>query len=516
MQANIGFSLTRSSRKYGPKIAIIYRGKRITYEQLNTRVNRLANALMANSVRKGMKVALIFDNSNEFVESIYAIFKIGGVVVPINTRLNSGEMYNLIDHSDSSTLIFDKSFLEQVESIRQKSQKVNLYIIVDDKPRSGFLNYESMLEQGSSSEPKGVKVEEPDKACIIYTAGTTGQPKGVLLTHRNFLWLSVNYCIGRMTSFEDVSMYIFPLFHVGGLTTLSSHIFIGGTALLKEKYDLLDCLETIQKEGINRWSAIPSIYANIVNLPDIHNYNLNSITKLSSGAAPMPMEVKKRLAEIFPNADIFDGYGQTESTGAITQLSPKDAFRKPGSVGLPYPTNEIRVVDDRNQDLAIGEVGELVYDGPTRMKCYYKDPETTKNAVEGGWMRSGDLAKVDEEGYVYLVGRKKDMIITGGENVYSREVEETIAKLPQVAEVAVIGLPDPKWGEAVTAVVVVKAGTELSEREVIRFCKGQIAGFKSPKKVIFTESLPKNSVGKVLKSELKKLYNTWKQASTIT
>jgi acyl-CoA synthetase (AMP-forming)/AMP-acid ligase II len=506
MQANIGFSLTRNSRKHGSKIAIIYRGKRITYGQLNARVNRLANALMANGIRKGMKVALIFNNSNEFVESIYATFKIGGVAVPINARLNPREMYNLIDHSDSSTLIFDKSFLEQVESIRQKSQKVNRYIIVDDKPRSGFLNYESILKHGSSSEPEGVKVEEPDEACIIYTAGTTGDPKGVLLTHRNFLWLSVNYCIGRMTSFEDISMYVFPLFHIGGLTTFSSHIFIGGTAFLKEKYDLLDCLETIQKEGINRWSAIPSIYADVVNFRDIHNYNLSSIRKISSGAAPMPMEVKKRLPEIFPNADFFDGYGQTESTGAITQLSPQDAFRKPGSVGLPYPTNEIRVIDDRNKDVGIGEVGELVYDGPTRMKSYYKDPESTRMTVEGGWMRSGDLVKIDEEGYVYLVGRKKDMIITGGENVYPREVEETIAKLPQVAEVAVIGLPDPKWGEAVTAIVVVKAGTALSEREVIRFCKDQIAGFKSPKKVIFAESLPKTSVGKVLKRNLVKLY----------
>ncbi len=506
MQSNIGFTLTRNSKKQKDKIAIIFREKRITYKELNSRVNRLANALMAHGVKKGTKVGLLFNNSNEFVESIYAVFKIGGIVVPLNTRLTSQEISNLVDHSGSSALIFDSSFLEKVEAIRQKSQKIDRYIIVNDEKRGSFLHYESLLQKASSREPEGIRVEEPDEACIIYTAGTTGRPKGVVLTHRNFLWLAANYCIGGMTSFEDISMYIFPLFHVGGIGTFISHIFIGATALLKEKYDPLDCLDTIQKKGINRWSAIPTIYGEVVNLPDHHKYNLTSITKLSSGAAPMPMEVKKRLAELFPNAGMLDGYGQTESSGAITQLSPKDTFRKSGSVGLPYPTNEIRVVNDKNEDVPIGEVGELVYNGYTRMKCYYRDPEATQEAMKGGWMHSGDLVNVDEEGYVYLVDRKKDMIVTGGENVYSREVEETIIKLPQVAEVAVIALPDPKWGEAVTAVVVLTAGVKISAKEIVEFCKNHIASYKSPKRIIFAENLPKSSVGKILKRELKKLY----------
>ena len=220
----------------------------------------------------------------------------------------------------------------------------------------------------------------------------------------------------------------------------------------------------------------------------------------------MPMEVKKRLADLFPNAGILDGYGQTESAGAITQLSAKDALRKPSSVGLPYPTNEIRVVNDNDKDVPIGEVGELVYEGPSRMSHYYKNQEATQEAMKGGWMHSGDLVKVDEEGYIFLIDRKKDMIVTGGENVYSREVEDTIIKLPQVAEVAVVGLPDPKWGEVVTAVVVVKLGTYIAKEEVIKFCKDQIASYKSPKKVIFAEALPKNSVGKILKREMKEFY----------
>lgn len=509
MQANIGFSLSRSSRKYGDKTAIIFGEKRITYKELNRRVNRFANALFAHGVKKGMKVALIFNNSNEFVESIYAALKIGAVVVPINTRLTSQEIYNLIDHSDSSTLIFDSSFVEKVEVIRQKSEKIVRYFMVEDETRAGFLHYESLLRNGSPEEPCGIaEAKETDEACIIYTSGTTGRPKGVVLTHRNFLWLAANYCMGGMTGFSDISMYIFPLFHVGGIGTFISHMFIGATAVLKGSYDPSDCLETIQREGINRWSAIPTIYAEVVNLPDVHRYSLTSVTKLSSGAAPMPVEVKKRLAGLFPNACIFDGYGQTESAGAITQLSPKDAFKKAGSVGLPYPTNEIMVVDDENEEVPVGDIGELVYNGYTRMKCYYKDPEATQEAMKGGWMHSGDLVNVDEEGYVYLVDRIKDMIVTGGENVYSREVEEIIIKLPQVAEVAVVGLPDPKWGEAVTAVVVLKKETQLSEKEIIGFCKNHIASYKSPKRVILAENLPKNSVGKILKRELKKLFGT--------
>ncbi|RLB14237.1 MAG: hypothetical protein DRG63_08840 [Deltaproteobacteria bacterium] len=506
MQSNIGFILSRTSRKYANKTALIFRERRLTYRELNSRVNRLTNALIGLGVGKGTKVGLIFNNCNEFVESIYAILKAQGVVVPINTRLSYQEISFLLDHSDVSVLIFDNKFIEKVAVFWETNPKIKHYIVCDEESCPGFLHYETLLQSGSSEEPSVSAPQEEDEACIIYTAGTTGRPKGVVLTHRNFIWLAVNYCIGGMTSFEDVSLYIFPLYHVGGLGTYIAHTFIGATAVLKEKYDPLDCLETIQMEGINRWSAIPSIYAEIVNHPDIGKYNLKSITKLSSGAAPMPVDLKYRLAEIFPNAGILDGYGQTESAGAITMLSAKDALKKPGSVGLPYPTNEIRVVDEDDADVPVGEVGELVYQGYTRMSCYYKDPEATAEALKGGWMHSGDLVRLDEEGYVYLVDRKRDMIITGGENVYCREVEETIARLPGVEEVAVVGLPDPKWGEAVTAIVVPRPGAYLSHDEIIDYCKTQIAGYKAPKRVIFAEHLPKNSVGKVLKSELKEIY----------
>jgi len=507
MESNIGFTLARNSRKYKDKTAVIFKEKRFTYREFNARVNKLANALMGQGVRKGTKVALLFNNCNEFAESIYATLKLGGIVVPINTRLSAQEMFNLIDHSDASFLIFDRSLMEKMELTWHQSEKIDHYIIVNDERNPDFLHYEALLQEGSPEEPRGVTVEEPDEASIIYTSGTTGKPKGVVLTHRNFIWQAVNFCEGGLACLNHIALNLFPLFHAGGLAGFTSYIFIGATVLLKDKYDPVDCLETIQREGINRWSAIPTIFAEIVNLPNIQKYNLISVKRLASGAAPMPLSIRQKLTELFPNTGMFDGYGQTECTGAISMLLAKDVFRKSASVGLPYATNEIRVVDENDVDVPVGEVGELLYDGYTRMSHYYKDEQATKEAMRGGWMHSGDLVKLDEEGYIYIVDRKKDMIITGGENVYSREVEDTIIRLPEVAEVAVVGLPDHKWGEAVTAVVVPKGGASLSESEVISFCKSQIAGYKAPKRVIVTQSIPRNSVGKVVKGEIKALYS---------
>jgi acyl-CoA synthetase (AMP-forming)/AMP-acid ligase II len=511
MESNIGFTMTRTSRRYEDKIAIVFKNRRITYKQLNTRINRLANALLAKGLQKGDKIAFVFNNSNEFVESIYAAFKIGAVVVPINTRLASQEIYRLIDHSDASFLMFNKSFMGKMEETLRQSGKIEGIVVVGDDAEGDFLQYESLLEKGSPQEPKGIEVNENDEACIIYTAGTTGKPKGVVLTHRNLLWTAVHYCISQLTTHDDVSLYVFPLYHIGAMGTYIAHALIGAEVHLKDRVDLEDCLETIEREGINRWSAVPTIYADLCKLPQVHRYKLDSVLKLCSGAAPMPLVLKSRLMEIFPNAGIFDSYGQTESAGAITILSPKEAFKKSRSVGLPYPTYEVRIVNDQDEDLPPGEVGELLYDGYTRMKGYYKDSETTQEVMRGGWMHSGDLAKMDEDGFIYIVDRKKDMIITGGENVYSREVEDIIIKIPQVAEVAVIGLPNSKWGEVVTAIVVPKSEEHLLESEIIEFCKNHIASYKCPKKVIFTKSLPKNAVGKILKNELKRLFTESKK-----
>jgi len=506
MKRDLGFSLTRTAMKYGDRVAIIFKDRVLTYKRLNERVNRFANALSGLGLEKGTKVALLLNNCNELVESIYGILKAGGIVVPINTRLSTQEICFLVNHSDSSTFVFDRVFVEKFEAVRRESDKVQHFIACNDEKFPGVEHYEALLQGGSPEEPKVNHIDENDEAFIIYTAGTTGRPKGVVLTHSNFLWNCVNYCMGGITRPEDYNLQIFPLFHVAGLASALAAIFIGCKTYLKDKIDPEDCLETIQRESINKFGAIPSIGAAVVNLPGIHKFNLDSVKLLGSGGAPMPPEVKRKLSEIFRKAGIYDCYGQTESAGTITALLPKDAFREPASVGQAFFTNIVKVFDDQDRELPPGQVGELVYDGYTRMRQYYKDPEATEEAIRGGWMHSGDLAMMDEEGFFYIVDRKKDMIITGGENVYSIEVEDTIAKMPGIAETGVIGLPDPKWGETVTAVIVLKPGVILDEEEVIRFCKTQIAAYKAPKKVIFAGSLPKSPIGKILKKELKALY----------
>jgi fatty-acyl-CoA synthase len=504
MESNIGITLSRTSRRCG--VAIVFKNRKITYKQLNARINRLANALAGIGLKKGMKIALVLNNSNEFVESIYASFKIGAVVVPINTRLTPQEMHSLIDHSDACFIVCEKSFLQKIEKTLEQNRKIGRVIVISDEVEVGFLNYESLLTKAAPEEPRGIEIREADEACIIYTAGTTGKPKGVVLTHRNLLWNAINYAVCQLTSHDDISLYVFPFYHIGAMGTYIAHAFVGAEINLREKVDIEDCLDTIEREGINRWSAVPTIYANVCKFPQIHKYNLNSVSKLCSGGAPMPLDLKSRLMELFPNAGIFDTYGQTESGGAITILSPKDALKKADSVGLPCSTQEIRIVNENGEDAPRNNVGELLYDGYTRMSCYYKDPEATQEVMNGEWIRSGDLAKVDEEGYVYIVDRKKDMIITGGENVYSKEIEETVIKFPNIAEVAVIGLPDPKWGEIVTAIIVPATSAHLNGEEIIQFCKNHIASYKCPKKVILAESLPKNAVGKILKREVKRFY----------
>ena len=514
MQTALGAILSRLSRRYPEKTAIIFKEKRLTYRDLNIRSNKLSHALIELGVKSGEKVGLIFNNCNEFVESIFAILKAGAIAVPINVRLNPQEISFLLDHSDVSLLIFQGSFMEKIAPFWGKNRKIRHYIICDEEYYPGFLHYETLLQKGALSDPEIRCAKEDDDAFILYTAGTTGRPKGVILTHRNFLWLAFNYCLWGMTEHEDISLYVFPLYHVGGLGTFLSHIFIGATAVLKDRYDLSDCLKTIQREGINRWSAIPTIYSEVVNFPELDRYNLSSLSKISSGGAPMSSDLKHRIMDLFPYANIMEGYGQTESSGAITMLLPEDTIRKSASVGIPFPTNVIKIVDEDDNELPIGYTGELLYQGYTVMKGYYKNREATEYALKGGWMHSGDLATIDEDGFVYIVDRKDDVIITGGENVYSKEVEDTIKHLDGVKEVAVIGLPDPKWGKAVTAIVVPESEVYLTEEQIINFCKGKIAGYKAPKRVIFTKELPKNSVGKVIKSELREIYS--KEASIKT
>jgi fatty-acyl-CoA synthase len=503
---NLGNTLRRTAHKYPDRVALVsHEGERLTYHQLDRMSNRFANALVKLGIKKGEHIATLFLNCNEQLIAFFGILKIGGVVLPVNVRLAAPEMHWILDHSDSTAVIFSKGFKDRVERLRPELTGIRHYVMVGKDPPTHTLSFEEVLDKGGDDDP-GQEVGGDDEAFLLYTAGTTGRPKGVLLTHNGLIWNCVSWTHAGVYREDDLSLHVFPLYHIAALGSVLTYVYLGGTIYLKEAFDPKDCMETIEREKITRWAAAPTVFNILLQLPEIERYHTTSLTLLGSGAAIMPSETQRRLREVFPSAQIFDTYGMTEASGGITTLPPRDSTRKVACVGRPVIGVEMRVVDENDRDVAPGEVGEVVFRGNNLMKGYYKDPEATEGAMRGGWYRTGDLGRLDDEGYLYIVDRRKDMIVTGGENVYPREVEEVLYSHPKIAETAVIGVADSKWGEAIKAVVVLESGETTSEEEIIDFCRERIAGFKCPKSVDFVQALPKNPAGKILKRELRQRY----------
>jgi len=341
----------------------------------------------------------------------------------------------------------------------------------------------------------------------MYTSGTTGRPKGAILTHENLLWNLFNTILGREEKEGEISMVIGPLYHTAALNNhFLTRVAMAGTSILIKHFDPEKVMQVIEKERVTVISGAPAAYHLMLSLPE-KRYDTSSITKCTTGASILPNETKERLTKLFPNlTGIYDVYGCTEATPSIAILKAKDSLRKRECVGPAVPFLEVRIVDDQDQDLPIGEVGEIICRGPNIMKGYYKDEEATQEALRGGWLRTGDLGRMDEEGFIYIVDRKKDMIVSGGENIYPREIEEILYSHPKIQEAAIIGVPDPLWGESVKAVIVLKKGESMTEEEVIEYCKRHLASYKKPRSVEFVESLPRNPSGKVLKTLLRQKY----------
>ncbi|MFH1243218.1 MAG: long-chain fatty acid--CoA ligase [Pseudomonadota bacterium] len=503
---NLGGTLTRTAARYPDRTVFVsHEGDRLTYCQLDRLSERFASALLRMGFRKGDHIAILSLNCNEQMIAFFGIFKMGGVVVPINARLAAPEMKWVIDHSDAVALIFSKEFEERVKELGPELEGVRSMVMLDQGGREGTLAFQELLEKGAEGDPL-VDVFGDDMAFLVYTAGTTGKPKGVLLTHNSCIWNCINWAYTQTFREGDYCLQVFPLYHVAAIGNILTYVYLGGSIYLKRTFDPRDCMETIERERITRWAAAPTVFNMLLQLPNLEKYDSSSLTLLGSGAAIMPVETRRRLRDIFSKAWMFDNYGMTEAAGGITTLTPLDSQRKEASVGTPLIAVEMRVVDENDSEVATGQVGEVVFRGNNLMKGYYKDPDATREAMRNGWMHTGDLGRLDEEGFLYIVDRKKDMIITGAENVYPREVEEVLYAHSKIAEAAVIGIPDPKWGEAITAVVVLNSGAEASQEEIIDFCRGKIAGFKCPKSVKFLEELPKNAAGKILKRVLRERY----------
>lgn len=503
----LGEIFARTARKVPAKPAVVSEERVLTYRQLDERVNRLANGWIDLGVSRGDKVAVLMPNSFRAIESYYAAHKCGAVVVPVNIRLSPREVKYILDHSDARVLVYDQALEETVRAVRHECSGIERWIVVGRDSRTGALEYEKLLLAGRPDEPL-VPVDDDDVCYIAYTAGTTGQPKGAMITHKNAAMTAMISVASFRIGPEDRYFVAPPIFHVAGYGAVNICFQAGATVLLKRTFDPGEILRFMAAEKATLAVLVPVMWNLILKDPELSRFDLRSLRLGLSGGAVLQTEIKKKVREVFPNcAGIVDIFGQTEAAPTCALL-PEEAERKPGSVGRPLPHIEIRVVGEDGREVEPGEVGEIQYRGPTTFLGYYKDPDRTREAFSDGWFRSGDLVRTDEEGFVYVVDRRNDTIVSGGENVYPAEVERVLFGHPKILEAAVVGIPHEKWGEAVHAFIVCKPGETLTLEELVAYCRPHLAGYKIPRSFDVLPELPRNAAGKVLRRELRRKYGS--------
>jgi len=507
---NIGKFLTKSTTHFPDNICVSRGTFRCTYRETNRRVNQLANGLRELGINRGQNVSLLMHNCPEFIEVLFACFKAGIGAVPINSRLHPNEYCYIIENSESSAVVLGEEFREDLHARRQSLPGVKHYVCLAS-PGEGMLDYEAQIA-GPSTEFEEVDIDPDELAWLFYTSGTTGRPKGAMLTHGNLLAMTMNF-FADMSPLgpEDAVLHAAPMSHGSGLYSLPN-IAKGAKNVIfdRKSFEPQAVFESIQREKITNMFAAPTMIKKLVTSPEIGNYDLTSLKCLNYGGAPMYAEdLKEAVRKLGQN--LVQLYGQAESPMTISYLRREEhllegteqEMERLSSAGIPRTDLEVKIFDPQDRELSPGKMGEIVVRGEVVMKGYWKNQEATAEALRGGWLHTGDLGMIDENGYLYLLDRSKDMIISGGENIYPREVEEVIIRHPSVQEVAVIGVLDDYWGESVKAVVVLKDGTSTSEEEIIDFCKEHLSSYKKPKSVDFIDSLPKNNYGKVLKRELR-------------
>ncbi len=505
---NLGELVTRNVRMMPDKEALVYEENRYTWREMNERVNAVANTFIEMGLKKGDKVAMWMFNTDFFVFAFYGIVKAGGVAVPVNFRLAPPEAEYIFDHCDAVALVFDDVFEPAVREMGPRLGKVKRVISAGSGSFSGCDAMSSIMDKGKRHEP-GVPVDEYDESEIIYTSGTTGRPKGAVLAHRSQMAIttSMTSLIGLNT--KDRILHAAPLFHSAELNLyLNPGTYLGSTHVVVRDFVPNKILALIQQEKITQFFGAPVMYSFMMMVPDFDKYDLSSVRFYGYGAAPMAAESVKKMIEKFKTTSFFCLCGFTEAGPGGIALLPEDQIRKAGAGGKYVVNMESRIADDKGNTITeAGVVGELCVKGDTVMKGYYKNPGATAETIRDGWVYAGDLAVMDDEGYITLVDRKKDMIITGGENVYSKEVEDAIYENPKVQEAAIIGIPHPTWGETVMAVVAPKQGETLELDELKDFLKVRIAEYKIPRHLEIMPALPKNVSGKILKYKLREQFS---------
>jgi long-chain acyl-CoA synthetase len=523
--APLSHLLERSSEKYERATALVFFGQKISYGQLREMVDRFAAALVQIGAKPGEKISLMLPNIPQFAIAFYGALKAGLTVVQTNPLYTEDELQVVLGDSQAETLITLDRFYEKVLHVRGRTNLKRIIVTGVQEFFPGLLRWGYLLKErpkrirpsppqvylfsdlirSAPAHPPEIPVRSSDIALLQYTGGTTGIPKGAMLTHKNLVANTLQACawFPRVQQAQETCLCVLPLFHVYAMTVaLNLSMALAAALILVPRFQIDELLKIIDRERPSLFPGAPTLYAAIANHPKVKEFHVSSIRACLSGSAPLPLEIKRRFEEL-TGAVVVEGYGLSEAS-PVTHCNPLYGKQISGSIGIPFPDTDAKIVDPQSdRELPVGEIGELVIQGPQVMAGYWNRPEETANTLRGGWLHTGDLARMDEDGYFYIVDRLKEMIICSGLKVYPREVEEVLYKHPKVLEAAVVGVPDAYRGETVKALIVPRPGTNPTADEIKKFCAEHLAKYKVPTIVEFRESLPKSLVGKVLKKDLR-------------
>ncbi len=512
---NLADFLMKSAREYPEMAALSFEGRKLTFKMLDRRVNKLARAMTGAGITRGQHIGVFSTNGIECVEVMFAAAKLGCILVPFNYRLKAEEARSLFDHSEISALFFCERYWDLIQNLTPKLSAIRMFVCFE-RGGNAFLDYEDLISNESDEELFPVPCGE-DVALILYTSGTTGFPKGVMLSHRHLVTRIKTRDMDLLKIARGGrSLMIVPHYHTAGIQGILKNIHRPMTLVMVEQFETELFLETAMHERIEACTLVPTMLKKIADYPGKDRYDLSCLKQIKYGTAPMSPELLKRAMEVFPNCSFTQGYGMTE--GSATTLSvedhtmkgPPDAVenkvKRLRSVGKAIKDVEIRITDADGNNLPPRVAGKILIRGPAILSGYWKAPETTQDAVKDGWLDTGDTGYLDEDEYLFLTGREKDIIIRGGENISPIEIENILESHSQVSEAAVIGVPDPEWGEVVVAIVITNPGKTVNGKEIMAYCDARLASYKRPASVIFTHTISKNPMGKVLKNDLRRRF----------
>jgi fatty-acyl-CoA synthase len=504
--------LGRVAGRFPDKTGFIYLDRRYTFGEVAARVDQVARGLASAGVGKGDRVAMLTGNAMSTVEAYFALSRLGAIAVPVNLRFVAPEIAFILSDSGASTLLVDQAYAETAAEARSALPDLRRCLVIGDAPAAGgpdSLAWDEVVE-AAGDRPLTVDIDNDDAAMIMYTSGTTGRPKGAVLTHYSLAMSALSAMIEQHLSESDEVWYLnLPLFHISGVAGIYPYMFVGGTSVIAPlgAFEAKTAVDDLERHQVTAACFVGPQWQAIVALPDVEERHY-ALRRVIWGTSPAIVPLLEAVRRAFPQAAIYNTFGQTEMSPVSCMLGAGDFDARKGSVGKPVINVEARIVDDEMHDVAAGEVGEIVYRGPAVMKEYWNLPEETAEAFAGGWFHSGDLCRQDDDGFIYVVDRKKDVVISGGENIYSAEVEAVIVRHPKVRDVAVIGVAHPKWGETPRAIVTpADPDDPPTEEELMEHCRNEMASFKKPTSFIILEGdLPRNAMGKVTKPALRQQY----------